>query len=517
MRERDALLAAIHDDPDDDLPRLAHADWLEEHGELARARFVRVQIERARLPEYDDRQGPLLAEERRLLVEHGTNWLPPDVPMFHVRFRRGHVAELDCNVESLRRYLPSVESWPVQRLTLHANDDDDADVNWLRGCRWLSRIESLSLDGLVGRRGTWGAPILDSPHLCGLRELEVGEERAGEVTGVLAGTPLAERLESLDLFTEVAGGWQEVMALPWPRLTRLCLHESHERRELRSFVESELWGRLAQIELSHVALPAADRGAFTDAVGRMAASRLALASWDEGTDLLGAVADAPGWGRLRDLRITGRLSSSPHVRSAQSRTSLARLLNHPSAARLHRLHLPGNVEFSQAGRCPPLPDLRWLECRAGDLLDYLRGADGPPELVGLDCVDRARTAALARHLASPAASRLRWLHVASILSGAAAEALSVSPHLGRLASLHFAGRDLTPTQARAIAEARGLPCLSYVDVSYPTEAAAIELTRAAGIAWVGGHHSESEGELAELRRSRYGEVDWRWRGCLRED
>ena len=33
MNERDALLKAVCDNPDDDTPRLVFADWLDEHGE----------------------------------------------------------------------------------------------------------------------------------------------------------------------------------------------------------------------------------------------------------------------------------------------------------------------------------------------------------------------------------------------------------------------------------------------------------------------------------------------------
>ena len=51
MTERDALLAAIHAAPEDDAPRLVYADWLEEHGEVERAEFIRIQIEMRR--EYD--------------------------------------------------------------------------------------------------------------------------------------------------------------------------------------------------------------------------------------------------------------------------------------------------------------------------------------------------------------------------------------------------------------------------------------------------------------------------------
>jgi uncharacterized protein (TIGR02996 family) len=50
---REALLRAILEDPADDLPRLAYADWLEEAGadlEMRIAELIRVQVELAGLP-----------------------------------------------------------------------------------------------------------------------------------------------------------------------------------------------------------------------------------------------------------------------------------------------------------------------------------------------------------------------------------------------------------------------------------------------------------------------------------
>ena len=49
MTDIDAVHAAIIADPDDDLPRLAFADLLEERGDDARAEFIRTQIEYAAL------------------------------------------------------------------------------------------------------------------------------------------------------------------------------------------------------------------------------------------------------------------------------------------------------------------------------------------------------------------------------------------------------------------------------------------------------------------------------------
>jgi len=44
MTTREAFLAAIHAAPDDDLPRIVFADWLDENGEPERAAFVRRHV-----------------------------------------------------------------------------------------------------------------------------------------------------------------------------------------------------------------------------------------------------------------------------------------------------------------------------------------------------------------------------------------------------------------------------------------------------------------------------------------
>jgi uncharacterized protein (TIGR02996 family) len=52
-RTEQALLAAVIAEPEADLPRLAFADWCEEHGDDARAEIIRVQVEMARLGDPD--------------------------------------------------------------------------------------------------------------------------------------------------------------------------------------------------------------------------------------------------------------------------------------------------------------------------------------------------------------------------------------------------------------------------------------------------------------------------------
>src|SRR5688500_455808 len=72
------LLGAVAAAPEDDLPRLVYADWLEEHGRPQRAEFIRAGCRLAADPAGPD--APLLGER---VGELGA-WLgrhePPAVP-----------------------------------------------------------------------------------------------------------------------------------------------------------------------------------------------------------------------------------------------------------------------------------------------------------------------------------------------------------------------------------------------------------------------------------------------------
>lgn len=55
MNERQSLLDAVLAAPDDDLPRLIYADWLDERGETAMANFIRIQLAIAQGEEFCER------------------------------------------------------------------------------------------------------------------------------------------------------------------------------------------------------------------------------------------------------------------------------------------------------------------------------------------------------------------------------------------------------------------------------------------------------------------------------
>src|SRR4051812_47064587 len=83
------LLGACRANPEDDGARLILADWLEEHAD-PRGEFVRIQIERSQLPDWDSRQGALARREAALLRLHHAEWLGGLAPRSAgADFRRG--------------------------------------------------------------------------------------------------------------------------------------------------------------------------------------------------------------------------------------------------------------------------------------------------------------------------------------------------------------------------------------------------------------------------------------------
>src|SRR5262249_29673931 len=94
MNDGDALFQAILDDPDDTALRLVYADWLEEHGDVDRAEFIRVQCQLARMDREDDGWSELYRREQALLQRHEAEWLgrlTDYTEDFDFRFERGFV------------------------------------------------------------------------------------------------------------------------------------------------------------------------------------------------------------------------------------------------------------------------------------------------------------------------------------------------------------------------------------------------------------------------------------------
>src|SRR5262245_45221475 len=113
ISDRAALLHAIAENPADDTPRLAYADWLDEHAsELPpdehadkRAEFIRCQVAAERLPEDDQRHTAATGSAAALLTVYRDSWFPTQ-PKPARRRRRGEPDEV----------LPfAAVEWPLER------------------------------------------------------------------------------------------------------------------------------------------------------------------------------------------------------------------------------------------------------------------------------------------------------------------------------------------------------------------------------------------------------------------
>ena len=92
MNDETALLRAIAAHPDEDTPRLAYADFVEERGQTDRAAFIRGQIEYARLKDDSPHRREVAFRCRQLLDEHEDEWLQPrDAFSYDWHWSRGFV------------------------------------------------------------------------------------------------------------------------------------------------------------------------------------------------------------------------------------------------------------------------------------------------------------------------------------------------------------------------------------------------------------------------------------------
>jgi uncharacterized protein (TIGR02996 family) len=173
MTESDAFLAAIADRPDDDLPRLVFADWLDEHGDADRAEFIRVQCELAKLPADDPRRGDLTRREKQLLERHRDGWRLPQFPEQQVQtFRRGFVERVAATGGWLLAHPTSLPAAPLVR-ELKIVNAASAGMG-LAALPGLEQIVHLDLSNTLPGDGFGIPAFLTDARLDRLRVLNLG-------------------------------------------------------------------------------------------------------------------------------------------------------------------------------------------------------------------------------------------------------------------------------------------------------------------------------------------------------
>jgi uncharacterized protein (TIGR02996 family) len=204
-REAKAFLRSVLERPDDDTPRLAFADWLGEHGEGARAEFIRAQCELQHLPGDDPRRARLLGRAKELLAAQADSWAGAVRTLaLAYRFRRGFVDHVEIGPPLARHLAGLCRLQPVQSARLR--QADDAEIRRLARAAALARLTELSLDGGAVSPEALAA-LVGSPHVRGLTSLSLRGCGIGpDGARVLAGAPQLGRLTSLDLgHTQIYG------------------------------------------------------------------------------------------------------------------------------------------------------------------------------------------------------------------------------------------------------------------------------------------------------------------------
>lgn len=198
-----AFLRAIAEAPEDDLPRLVFADWLDEHGRGKRAEFIRVEVELA-----STRPGApaLFARRDALFRAHSAEWFA----WFAGRAstwdtERGFVTEPASSPEAFQKHAGAwFGTQPITRLTLTDvwvghGDTRRCLARPLFTSAHLGQLTHLSLESAgVNSAGVHWLPR--NPALTRLRELTLrGNLVTDDGVRTLAGMAGMGRLECLDL------------------------------------------------------------------------------------------------------------------------------------------------------------------------------------------------------------------------------------------------------------------------------------------------------------------------------
>jgi uncharacterized protein (TIGR02996 family) len=198
-----ALLRDILDCPDDDLPRLVYADWLDDYGGPAgalRAELIRLQITLAGAVE-PERRPALEAQVNRLLKRHQGQWLGALRPHLHAwTFQRGFLHHVALDAAAWLEYGGAiVEAHPVASAHLHNARAHRAMLARLAECPFMARLRCLDLSGNFLEEADCRA-LFASPHLGGLRALRCNDNPFGyDAVRALADAPELSGLLALEL------------------------------------------------------------------------------------------------------------------------------------------------------------------------------------------------------------------------------------------------------------------------------------------------------------------------------
>jgi uncharacterized protein (TIGR02996 family) len=465
-RERmaEAFLEAIIASPEDDAPRLVYADWLDEHGDAARAEFIRAQCRKALLKPWH-RDYPILAwRERVLLARHEAAWreeLPQIMGITWGTFERGFVHEVQVyNPELLSERAETIcRAAPIRWATVSGFGED-----W-EPCPPAPYLTGLWING-YGNLCKQPESFFCSPLLSALTMLILsGQPMEGEHFAALMASPYLENLHTL--------------LLDDCRLDEVNLRPLIEAEGLRNLTTLSMQG-LASGDHQDAPIRCDDIALLAACPYLAQLTSLDLSRGEIDSEALGWLLTSPHLTRLRELDLgDNRLTQE----------GMASLAAVATPMRLHRLVLARNpigdagaAMLAAAPFCAELVDLDLASCeiqpdgvqvlarapwmsRLGRLnLSHNRaGAGGilalartlTRELFDLHLCDVGLDSEAVKLLAeTESVSGLHTLDLSgNPLDVPAMEALASSPYLGQLRELNLAGCGLDGPALQALAKA----------------------------------------------------------------
>lgn len=469
MNPHEAFLRAIIESPDDDAPRLMFADWLDEHGDEARAEFIRVQCRLATMDEHDPERVALANREEVLQTVLGETWhpeVPPDERFYEHTFRRGFLARL---VRKAADWLESPDRYdhitPVEGLYLQEAEEL---LEPIAACEHLAQLRWLMLTFLMLDPGGGIEAFYRSRYLTGLEILTLSD---GSLT--LDG---ARQLASADLpnlttlevsFNEVGGDGAAalVASASLSRLSRLSLWNNQlGPTAVEALARERRLARLWSLDLRCNGIGARGVRALARSPHTAGLRELALGANGLTDAGVKAVAESPHLAGLVSLGLgnndlgpeaTAALAGSKHLRSLR-RLDLVQ----------NRLGMNG-VKRLVAGEWGSLHDLDLSDCRLGDAGALALAAS--PAVAGLRRLNLGHnkiTAAGAQALA--ASEHFRSLTELELrdnkVGDAGVEALAGSPNLQTVTRLGLAANGIGVKGARAIAASPYLRNLVHLDL-----------------------------------------------------
>ncbi|MBX9583175.1 MAG: TIGR02996 domain-containing protein [Gemmataceae bacterium] len=317
MTDREALYRAILDSPDDDTPRLVYADWLDDHGDPEYARFIRAQVELARVPEWDPLYIRTWEHDREAFVGSA----------FRGRFPRAVTRGPHGALYEFRRGFP----WEVHVPT-PARFAEEATTLLA-----AAPVQAVVVGNSPGPPDL--GPLADSPHLTRVRRLVCSTAPvSAEGVRLLAGSPHAAGLTFLGF------GYRGITAAGACELfrSRLLSRLTHLRLEVAADAGSSPAAAIAAAGGPHRL-----RGLYLtpgdditeDLTGALAAPllrglvELELCAFLLGPGGYAALAASPAAPTLESLTLIGTAPGVPGVRT---------LAGAPTLANLRRLNLRSN-------------------------------------------------------------------------------------------------------------------------------------------------------------------------------